>query len=114
MSLLLPAVAPLLDSPIADLRHFAMRTIGAFGRAGAPRYGPELTPFLESDDPETRHQAAEALAAIDFQESIPAIERMIEAEVDEETRRFAEGALQFLKHPPAGLRETGLDGQATP
>jgi HEAT repeat protein len=94
---LLPAIVPLLDSQCADLRYVAIQTIGDHGKPNRGYYGPLLVPFLESRDTETRQYAAEALAAIDFQEAIPVIEKMLDAEIDEETRQFTERALRFLK-----------------
>lgn len=94
---LLPAVVPLLESHCIDLRYVAIQTIGDHGRSNRGYYGPLLVPFLYNQDAEMRQYAAEALAAIDYQDSIPAIERMLEAEIDEETRQFTERALRFLK-----------------
>lgn len=103
---LLPAVVPLLQSRLPDLRYVAAQTIGDYGKGDGSYYGPVLVPFLESEDAEMRQYAAEALASLDFQESIPAIERMLDAEVDEETREFTERALRFLK------RQTVPDDEA--
>ena len=94
---LLPAVVPLLESHCADLRYVAIQTIGDRGKSNQGYYGPLLMPFLENGDAEMRQYAAEALAAIDFQDSIPAIEKMLDAEIDEETRQFTERALRFLR-----------------
>ncbi len=94
---LLPAVVPLLESQCADLRYVAIQTIGDHGKSNRGYYGPILVPFLTNGDAEMRQYAAEALAAIDFQDSIPAIEKMLDAEADEETRQFTERALRFLK-----------------
>jgi HEAT repeat protein len=94
---LLPAVVPLLESHCTDLRYVAIQTIGDHGKSNRCYYGPLLLPFLVSPDAETRQYAAEALAAIDYQDSIPDIERMLEDEIDDETRQFTERALRFLK-----------------
>jgi HEAT repeat protein len=94
---LLPAVVPLLESRCIDLRYIAIQTIGDHGKSNQSYYGPLLLPFLASSDAEMRQYAAEALAAIDYQDSIPEIERMLEAEIDEETRQFTERALRFLR-----------------
>lgn len=94
---LLPAVVPLLESRYADLRYLAIQTIGDHGRSNRNYYGPLLLPFLTSGDAEMRQYAAEALAALDYQDAIPAIERMLEAEIDEDARQFTERALRFLK-----------------
>lgn len=94
---LLPAVVPLLQSQCTDLRYVAIQTIGDHGKSNQSYYGPLLLPFLANSDAEMRLYAAEALAAIDYQDSIPEIERMLEAEVDEEAREFTERALRYLK-----------------
>lgn len=94
---LLPAVLPLLNSAHQDLRHVAIQMIGELGKDKASEYGPFLVPMLESDDAELREHAAEALGELDFQESIPAIERMLLKETDAETRHFTLRALRILR-----------------
>lgn len=94
---LLPAVLPLLNSRHPDLRFVAIQTIGELGKGHADQYGPFLVPMLESDDAELREHAAEALGELDYQESIPAIERMLLKETDEETRHFTLRALRILR-----------------
>ncbi len=94
---LLPAVLPLLNSRHQDLCHVAIQVIGELGRSQADQFGPFLVPMLESDDAELRAHAAEALGELDDQESIPAIERMLLKETDEETRRFTLRALRILR-----------------
>lgn len=94
---LLPAALPLLNSQHPDLRYVAIQTIGELGKGHAEQYGPFLVPMLESEDAELREHAAEALGELDYQESIPAIERMLLKETDEETRRFTLRALRILR-----------------
>ena len=94
---LLPAVVPLVQSPLKDLRYLAVQAIGDLGRSNRHYFGPVLLPLLENADAEMRQYAAEALGSIDYQEAIPAIERMLRRETDDESIRFTERALRFLK-----------------
>lgn len=94
---LLPAVAPLTQSPLKDLRYLAVQAIGDLGRSNAAYFGPVLLPFLESPDPEMRQYAAEALGSMDYQPAIPAIERMLRRETDDESIRFTQRALRMLR-----------------
>ena len=94
---LLPAVVPLIQSRYADLRYLVVQTIGDLGGADSKFYGPFLVPLLESKDPELRQYAAEALGALDYQEAIPAIERMVRRESDVDTQLFSNRALRMLK-----------------
>jgi HEAT repeat protein len=94
---LLPALVPLLESRFKDLRYVAVQAIGDYGSTDSKFYGPVLVPLLDSPDPEMRQYAAEALGSIDYQEAIPAIEKMIGEEADEETLRFTQRALRFLQ-----------------
>lgn len=94
---LLPAVLPLLQSRHSNLRYVAIQTIGDLGGEDAAHYGPFLVPLLESDDAELREHAAEALGKLDYQQAIPAIERMLRRETDAETLRFTLRALRILR-----------------
>ena len=102
---LLPALVPLLESRFKDLRYVVVQAIGDYGGADSKFYGPVLIPLLTSPDPEMRQYAAEALGSIDYQEAIPAIEKMIREEADEETLRFTQRALRFLQ------RQTTVEDQ---
>ncbi|MBS1833938.1 MAG: HEAT repeat domain-containing protein [Acidobacteria bacterium] len=94
---LLPAVAPLIGSPLKDLRYLAVQAIGDLGRPNAAYFGPFLVPLLEANDPEMRQYAAEALGSMDYQAAIPAIERMLRQETDEESIHFTQRALRILR-----------------
>jgi len=94
---LLPAVLPLLQSSYTDLRYLAVQIIGNVGFSSRDVYGPFLMPLLESKDAELRQYAAESLGELDYQEAIPAIERMLRRETDDESMLFAGRALRFLR-----------------
>ncbi|BDC49975.1 hypothetical protein F183_A22910 [Bryobacterales bacterium F-183] len=94
---LLTAVAPLITSPLKDLRYLAVQAIGDLGRSNADYFGPILVPLLESQDAEMRQYAAEALGSMDYQQAIPAIERMLRMETDDESIRFTQRALRMLR-----------------
>lgn len=57
-----------------------------------------LTHALQNPDAETRKRAAAALRILGAVESIPALRRAIEAELDDETRAHLELALAALQH----------------
>ncbi len=108
---LLPAVLPLLQSRITDLRYLAVQTIGDMGQQDSAFFGPFLTPLLESDDPEMRQYAAEALGELDYQEAIPAIERMVRKETDDESLHFTMRALRMLRREALEEEEEGEDSE---